>query len=144
LRKILVDVALICDTGPLLAALDAADPDHRRCAQLLMEADEDLVVPALVLAELDYWCGRRLPAEAWLTFLDDVLAGVYRVEPPTGEDLARCRALQSRYPDLRLGVVDATVVALAERLGEPKIATLDQRHFRTVRPAHVDALRILP
>jgi hypothetical protein len=137
-------VALICDTGPLLAALDAADPDHRRCAKLLIEANEDLVVPALVLAELDYWCGRRLPPEAWLVFLDDVLAGVYRVEPPTVEDLARCRELQAQYPDLRLGVVDASVVALAERLGEPKVATLDQRHFRAVRPAHLEGLRILP
>jgi hypothetical protein len=49
-----------------------------------------------VLAELDYWCNRRLPAKAWLTFLDDVLAGVYRIEPPTGVDLARCRELQAR------------------------------------------------
>ena len=47
-------MALVCDTGPLLAALDAADPDHLRCARLLTAGDEDLVVPALVLAELDY------------------------------------------------------------------------------------------
>jgi predicted nucleic acid-binding protein len=44
---------LVLDTGPLLAALDAADPDHARCAALLGEAREDLVIPALVLAELD-------------------------------------------------------------------------------------------
>ena len=93
-------MALICDTGPLLAALDAADPDHGRCARLLTTSDEDLVVPALVLAEPDYWCGRRLPPEAWLIFLDDLLAGVYRVEPPTDADLARCRDLQARYADL--------------------------------------------
>ncbi len=137
-------MALICDTGPLLAALDAADPDHGRCARLLTSANEDLVVPTLVLAELDYWCSRRLPAEAWLIFLDDLLAGVYLVESPTGADLARCRELQSRYEDLALGVVDASVVALAERLAEAKVATLDQRHFRAVRPAHVEALELLP
>jgi predicted nucleic acid-binding protein len=137
-------VALICDTGPLLAALDAADPDHERCARLLTSANEDLVVPMLVLAELDHWCSRRLPAEAWLIFLDDLLAGVYRVEPPSGADLARCRELQSRYEDLALGVVDASVVALAERLAEAKVATLDQRHFHAVRPAHVDALELRP
>ena len=137
-------MALICDTGPLLAALDAADPDHERCARLLTDADEDLVVPALVLAELDYWCGRRLPPEAWLIFLDDLLAGVYRVEPPIRADLARCRELQARYADLGLGVVDASVLALAERLGEPKVATLDQRHFRAVRPTHRETLHLLP
>jgi len=137
-------VALVCDTGPLLAALDAADPDHERCARLLTDAVEDLIVPALVLAELDYWCSRRLGSDAWLVFLDDVLAGVYRVEPPTGADLARCRELQGRYTDLALGVVDASVLALVERLAEPKVATLDQRHFRAVRPAHVGALQLLP
>ena len=137
-------MALICDTGPLLAALDAADPDHERCARLLTTSDEDLVVPALVLAELDYWCSRRLPTEAWLIFLDDLLAGVYRVESPTGADLARCRDLQARYADLALGIVDASVVALAERLGEPKVAALDQRHFRAVRPAHLEALELRP
>jgi len=40
-------------------------------------------VPALVLAELDHWCARRLSSDAWLTFLDDVLARAYRIEPLT-------------------------------------------------------------
>lgn len=137
-------MALVCDTGPLLAALDAADPDHARCAGLLGEAAEDLVVPTLVLAELDYWCHTRLDGRAWLSFLEDLLAGAYRAEPPTHKDLERCLALQSGYSDLRLGVVDASVVAMVERLGEPKVATLDHRHFATVRPRHVEALHLLP
>ena len=137
-------MALICDTGPLLAALDSADRDHGRCAALLTGADEDLVVPLLVLSELDYWCARRLPPDAWLTFLEDALAGAYQVEAPTLSDLGRCRELQARYSDLALGVVDASIVALSERLGEPRVATLDERHFRVVRPAHVDALDLLP
>ena len=91
-------VALILDTGPLLAALDAADPDHEHCAGILTSSDEDLVVPALVLAELDYWCSRRLPRDAWLIFLDDVLAGVYRIEPPTTR---RSRAVPSGLGCLR-------------------------------------------
>lgn len=137
-------MALVCDTGPLLAALDAADPDHRRCAALLTEATEDLVVPALVLAELDYWCLQRLGTDAWLLFLDDVLDGVYRTAPPVPADLRRCRELQEQYRDLRIGIVDASVMALVERLGEDKVATLDHRHFATVRPAHTSALTLLP
>ena len=137
-------MALILDTGPLLAALDAADQDHRACAALLTDSVEDLVVPALVLGELDYWCARRLPPAAWLIFLDDVLAGAYRVEAPTPADIARCRELQATYQDLGLGLVDSSVVALAERLGEPKVATLDRRHFGVVRPSHVSSLEIRP
>jgi uncharacterized protein len=137
-------VALVLDTGPLLAALDSADPDHGSCAALLTEAEEDLVVPALVLSELDYWCAERLDRSVWLAFLDDVLAGAYRVEPPTGADLERCRAVQEQYADLGVGVVDASVLAVVERLGEGKLATLDHRHFSVVRPAHVEALALLP
>jgi predicted nucleic acid-binding protein len=135
---------LVLDTGPLLAALDAADPDHDRCATLLNETSEDLVVPILVLAELDYWCHQRLGVDAWITFLDDLLAGAYRLEVTTIADLGRCRELQAQYEDQPLGVVDASVLALLERLGEDKLATLDHRHFAVLRPAHVKSLRLLP
>jgi uncharacterized protein len=135
---------LVLDTGPLLAALDAADPDHRRCAKLLSESHEDLVVPILVLAELDYWCHQRLGVAAWLTFLEDLLSGAYRLELATTADLTRCRDLQAEYSDQSLGVVDASVLALVERRGETKLATLDHRHFAVLRPGHVEGLTLLP
>lgn len=137
-------MALVLDTGPLLAALDRNDPDHAACAGLVERTREALVVPGLVLAELDYWCHERLDAGVWLLFLEDVLAGAYRVEQPTPADLARCLELQTQYADLGLGVVDASVVALVERLGEHAVATLDHRHFAVVRPRHVEALRLVP
>ena len=135
---------LVLDTSPLLAALDAADPDHEACAALIAEASEDLIVPSLVLSELDYWCHERLTPSVWLEFLQDVLDGAYHLECPTRADLQRCHDLQSTYADLRLGVVDSSVVALVERLGEQKVATLDHRHFATIRPGHVEALELLP
>lgn len=135
---------LVLDTGPLLAALDTADPDHDRCAKLLDEAREDLIVPILVLAEVDYWCHQRLGVDAWITFLEDLLSGAYRLEVATTADLRRCRDLQAQYRDQSLGVVDASVLALVERLGEVKVATLDHRHFSLLRPMHVEALRLLP
>jgi predicted nucleic acid-binding protein len=137
-------MALVLDTGPLLAALDAADPDHERCASLLSKAREDLVVPILVLAELNYWCHARLGAHAWISFLEDLLAGAYRLETCTSADLTRCLELQRQYEDQSLGVVDASVFALVERLRESKLATLDHRHFAVVRPAHTQALELLP
>jgi uncharacterized protein len=45
---------------------------------------------------------------------------------------------------LRLGLVDAEVVAAAEMLGEDKLATLDHRRFSVVRRAHTCALTLLP
>ena len=52
--------------------------------------------------------------------------------------------LQNQYADLDLGIVDASVIALAERLAEPKVATLDHRHFGVVRPRHVPAFELRP
>jgi hypothetical protein len=54
------------------------------------------------------------------------------------------RELLTRYRDFQLGFVDAAVVAVVERLGEPKLATLDRRHFGAIRPRHVEALELLP
>ena len=137
-------MALVLDTSVLLAVLDSADRDHRRCAKLIAETSENLLVPALVLSELDYWCHERLSGEVWLAFLEDLLAGAYELEHPTQGDLERCHELQSTYADLEVGVVDASILALVERHGETTLATLDHRHFATMRPHHADALTLLP
>jgi predicted nucleic acid-binding protein len=42
-------------------------------------------------------------------------------------------AVDRRYADLRLGLVDGSVVALAESLGVRRLATRDVRHFAAVR-----------
>jgi hypothetical protein len=36
------------------------------------------------------------------------------------------------------------VLAVVERLGEPRLATLDRRHFGLLRPRHRDSLELLP
>jgi uncharacterized protein len=59
-------------------------------------------------------------------------------------DYVRIRELLTRYADLKLGFVDAAVVAIVERLNERKLATLDRRHFTTIRPKHTDAIELLP
>ncbi len=49
-----------------------------------------------------------------------------------------------QYADLGLGLVDASVVALAERLNLTTVATLNERDFRVVRPNHCEALDLVP
>ena len=137
-------MALVCDTGPILAALDRDDRDHKRCSELIANSTEDLVVPTLVLGEVDYWCRKLGIEDAWLAFLEDVDAGAWRVEHPSLEDLRRARALQRQYMDLRLGIVDASLAALVERWGELKVATLDHRHFSVIRLNHVSSLTLEP
>jgi hypothetical protein len=137
-------VALILDTGPLYASLDRSDADHSACRTLIERADEPLVVPSPVLVEVDYWIHARLHAGVLVALLDDIAAGAYRVEDLAAPDYRRIRQICDRYGDDDVGFVDAAVLAVVERLGEPKLATLDHRHFRVLRPTHVDALRLLP
>jgi hypothetical protein len=135
---------LVLDTGPLFAALDADDPDHERCADLLGEAREDLVVPGPVLVELDYFVRKLLGIDAWAIFVADLVDGAYRLENVDERTLERAAELERTYASLPLGLVDASVIATCERLGETKVATLDRRHFSVVRPMHCDALKLLP
>ena len=135
-------MALILDTGPLVAMLDATDPDHDRCVELIQNAGEPRVIPVCVLVEIEYLV-RPWP-QAFAALLSDFdTGGLSLVELPVAW-LQRAGELIHRYRDLPLGLVDATVVVAAEMLGEPKIATLDHRHFTVVRPAHTDALALLP
>jgi len=137
-------VALILDTGPLYATLDRDDAAYRSCQKLVVEADEPLIIPAPVLVEVDYWIHQRLHPGILLALLDDVDTGAYQVEDLRVEDYRRVRELCDQYADADIGFVDAAVLAITERLREPKIATLDRRHFAMLRPRHVSALRLLP
>ena len=137
-------MALILDTGPLFASLDRSDGDHAACRRLIETADEPLVIPAPVLVEVDYWIHARLHPGVLVALLDDIVAGAYRVEEPRAEDYQRIKELCDRYADADIGFVDAAVLALVERLNEPKLATLDRRHFGTMRPRHVEALALVP
>lgn len=137
-------MSLVLDTGPVMAALDADDADHAVCAALLAEADEPLVVPSAILVEVEYWCRTRVGRAAWQTFTEDLVAGAYRLVSLQPEGVRRAAELTEQYADLGLGYVDASVVATCEVLDEPKVATLDARHFTVVRPAHVDTLELRP
>ena len=137
-------MALICDTGPLYAAMDRADDDHGICAQLLEDSNETLVVPAPVVVELDWLASSRLGPTAFDAFLADIEQGVIRVAELTPADYSRSRELCAQYADLPLGFVDASVLAVVERLDEAKLATLDHRHFSVVRPRHTAFLTLLP
>ena len=135
-------MALILDTGPLVAMLDATDPDHRHCTELLQQSSEPRGVPVCVLVEVEYLV-RPWP-EAFAALISDFESGALELIDLPPRWLVRAGELVDRYSDLPLGLVDATVVAAAEMLDEQKVATLDRRHFSIVRPAHVEALTLLP
>lgn len=135
---------LIVDTGPLVAAADRTDRYHTACVDLLETASGPLVTTAMVVAEAVYLLTRELGGHAEPVFYDAIINGSLTVEPLTGHDWQRIRDLVERYADLPLGGTDASLIAVAERLGATRIATLDCAHFHIIRPAHCDALELVP
>ena len=122
--------ALICDTGALLDYLVESAPDHAVFRRAIDQA-RARYVPGLVLAELDYFL--RDERGAMRTFMQDLARGAFTYAAPTPAHLARAMEIDRRYADLGLGLVDGSIVALAEELGVRRIATRDVRHFKTVR-----------
>jgi predicted nucleic acid-binding protein len=133
---------LVVDAGPLVAAAATRDRNHERCVDLLAHAPRPIVVPMLVVTEVAYFLGDRLGPAAERAFAESVRLGELEVEPVEPEDWARIAQLLDQLPDL--GIVDASVVATCERLGETRLATLDRRHYAVVRPRHCPALMLLP
>lgn len=135
---------IVVDTGPLVAAVDADSNDHRQCAALLDERVDELVIPASVVVEACWMLTRLVGARAEAELLASIADGELHVEPLDSADYRRSGELVATYADLGLGMVDASVVAIAERLGVREIATLDRRDFNVVRPRHVEAFALLP
>ena len=137
-------MALICDTGGVYALYDADDAHHVAVRAVVEAETGPLYLPSVLLAELDYLLTTRLGPDAELDFLDGLMDGAYVLIHPTTDDLIRCRELIAQYRDLSLGLADASVVATAERLGIPRLLTVDERHFRAVQPRDLSHFILLP
>jgi uncharacterized protein len=134
---------VIVDTSVLFAAANRRDSNHDACRKLVVEEPGKLTIPALVLAEAAYLIGTNLGPSAETALLRSITTNRFEVVGPTHDDLLRMASLASTYEDLPLGATDASIVALAERLNDPKIATLDRRHFTVVNSEH-SSLILLP
>jgi len=134
---------VIVDTGILYAAVDRDDAWHT-AAKAIFALPDVKVVPEPVIVETDFLVLRRLGVETEIGFLKGLSGRAILVESPTELDRARAVDLIERYRDLEIGYVDAVVVAIAERLKEHRIATVDRRDFQAVRPGHVSGFELLP
>lgn len=137
-------MTIVADTGALYALIDASDAWHQRVTTWWGAAPRDVTVPVTVLPELTYLLATRIGATAEIAFVRAVADEEFTVEPLEPDDMDRAAALMEQYGDFPLGFVDATIVAMAERLGARDVLTTDRRHFGTVRPRHARHLILLP
>jgi uncharacterized protein len=135
---------IVCDTSGLVAVYSAGDSRRGRIADLLSSDPEALIMSPFVLAELDYLIATRAGVDDELKVLSDVAAGVYSLADFGPADVEQAADIVERYREMRIGLADASLVVLAARYDTTRLLTLDERHFRAIRPLRGDAFTILP
>lgn len=136
-------MTVLVDTGVFVSAADGDEPRHGECSGVLTSRRGQLLTTAPVVAETAWLIEDRLGPAAEACYLTMVINDL-RVVDLTTVDYRRCIELIHNYADMGLGLVDASVVAVAERLTVTTVATLNHRDFRVVRPAHCDAFELVP
>jgi predicted nucleic acid-binding protein len=136
--------AIVVDTGPLYAMADRDDDWHARVVRFVGSSRDELIVPVAVLPEAAYLLAAHLGAHAERRLVRSVANGEMTMAELTIQDLRRTLELLDRYAAARIGFVDASVVATAERLGISRILTTDRRDFAMIRPRHCKTFELLP
>jgi eukaryotic-like serine/threonine-protein kinase len=139
---------IIADTGGLLRALarkpngKPSFPDY----EAVLTSATLVLVPALVLAEVDYFL--REQRRALRKLIAEIFdpATRYEYELPLPSDLVRGLEFDAKFKDLNVGLVDGTVAALAERRKVHRVLTTDRRDFSAIRVGlrYSVALELLP
>jgi uncharacterized protein len=136
---------LVVDTSAVLALYDEDQAEHQAVADVIAETAETLVVSPMVVAEADYMLQTRLGAAAARTFVSDVVAEAFELAEWTAADHGIALGVIDSFGSEYVGVADAANVVLADRYRTTSLLTLDQRHFRRLRPLWgAEYFRLLP
>ncbi|MDQ0760192.1 type II toxin-antitoxin system VapC family toxin [Streptomyces canus] len=138
----------IAGTSGIIASVDRSCPEHKAARQV-MDTAGLLVIPQLVLAELDHLLSGRFNKDAAGQVMDQLIAqartGRYLLGDASADVLADARLVQGRYRDLALDLTDSVITVLAREYATDAVLTLDRKDFRAIHPltAH-PAFRLLP
>jgi uncharacterized protein len=133
----------LIDTGFIFATLDEKDSHHESCIKAY-EKEYFPLLPEIVLPELAYLILRELDVKTLVNFLRSVANGDFELVRTTESDLERAAEILEKYNDNNIDLVDACIVAIAERLEIEKILTVDRRHFSVFKPNHCESFTLLP
>ncbi|WP_026910894.1 type II toxin-antitoxin system VapC family toxin [Patulibacter minatonensis] len=122
-------MSVVLDTGIVVALMFPDDENHAAAVGLLDDVAEDLVTTPLALAEMDHLTLARVGRHAQEALWNDLDRGVFAIRW-WADGLRDMLEVARSRPDI--GLVDASLVALAARLHTVRIATFDHRHFRTL------------
>jgi len=135
---------LLVDTNVWLSAADRSSARHAESVAVLRGHSSELAATVPASAESSWLILDRLGTSAHTEFLNRVVDGSLRRIELLQQDWVRIRELCAQYADLTLDLVDASIVAAAERLKLDTIATYNHRDFRVIVPTHVANFVLLP
>lgn len=115
----------LTDAGPLIALIDADDPDHARCVETLDRVRLPLVTTWPAFTEAMYLLGRAFDWRAQNALWRLVQRQDLLVAAPSDAANTRAAILMAKYADRPMDLADATLVALAEERDDNRIFTLD-------------------
>lgn len=135
---------ILVDTSGILAAMFADQNGHDECAKALLNAEPPRIVSPFVVAEADFLIQKFGGVDAEAAFLEEIGRRAYELATFDEDDVEAARHLIMKYRSLRIGLADASIAILAARYESFDVLTLDERHFRAIRPAPRKNFRILP
>lgn len=136
-------MSVLADTGFVLAFSVTTDKWHTSC-DLAYDQEPVIFLPESSLAEVVYMLNKAGGIQGATQFLLGLRLSKIRLVHLTPADIERTADLMDKYQNLPLDFVDATLIALAERLNITRILTVDRRDFEIVRPRQAPAFELLP
>lgn len=133
---------ILADTNAIISLLDRSDQYHAVIDQIV--EDHEILIPATILPEVDYLVTKYLGERVARSFLEALTEGFFHYLPVELIDIDRALQIMTQYKEVPLGLVDASLIALAEHHQIRKILTLDRRHFTLVKPQGIDYFELLP
>ena len=135
---------ILADTSGLLSLFNVREPTHAAVIEAVAQEPGPFVVSPYVIAELGYLVASRLGAAAEQRVMAELASPAYVLASIDRDDLRACGDLIARYADTGLGLTDASILVLADRLGIDRVLTLDRRHFAVSRTPSGRSLAIVP
>ena len=134
---------IIIDTNIIYALMDKSDKEYEKIKDFFRKNNDYLyILPSTTLIEICYLIRTKLSPHLEIKFLEEINRN-FNLEPIKDLDIIRIIEILKKYDTLNIGYVDASIVAIAERLKINKILTLDRKHFEVIVPRGFDCFDIL-
>ena len=144
MAKIISIAPVLVDTGIIYALADRSDAWHLRARSFVENYKGTLIIPSMVIPEACYLLQTHLSPQAETAFIKSIVTRALRLEQVSEEDMGRAVEVMNSYQDMLIGLVDASIVAVAERLKVAAVMTTDRRHFSVIKPKHCPSFTLLP